>query len=237
MTSFPRTLPPTRPEVSASTDNESNPRWIEIAKSADHKVISLVLISAAFGSLFLAALELLLLRIQLSVPENVFLNAVTFDRLLSIYGVTAIFLFALPLCIGLFYYVVPLQIGSRTTALPRVGQTGLWLFILGAGVLYAALLFTPPETGINPLPPFSELAFAPNNGVDVWITSTGMVTLGLLLIAIDLVATVHSLRAPGMAWRRAPIFTVAGAIVSWLFVVTGPDLPGRRDHADARPPR
>ena len=162
MTSFPRTLPPTRPEVSGSTDGESNPRWIEIAKSADHKVISLVLISAAFGSLFLAALELLLLRIQLSVPENVFLNAVTFDRLLSIYGVTAIFLFALPLCIGLFYYVVPLQIGSRTTSLPRVGQTGLWLFILGAGVLYAALLFTPPETGINPLPPFSELAFAPN---------------------------------------------------------------------------
>ena len=220
MTSFPRTLPPTRPEVSGSTDGESNPRWIEIAKSADHKVISLVLISAAFGSLFLAALELLLLRIQLSVPENVFLNAVTFDRLLSIYGVTAIFLFALPLCIGLFYYVVPLQIGSRTTSLPRVGQTGLWLFILGAGVLYAALLFTPPETGINPLPPFSELAFAPNNGVDVWITSTGMVTLGLLMIAIDLVATVHTLRAPGMAWRRAPIFTVAGATVSWLLVVT-----------------
>ncbi len=97
MTSFPKTLPPTRPEVSASTDAEPQPRWIEIAKSADHKVISLVLISAAFGSLFLAGLELLLLRIQLSVPENVFLNAVTFDRLLSIYGVTAIFLFALPL--------------------------------------------------------------------------------------------------------------------------------------------
>ena len=222
MTSFPRTLPPTRPEVSGSTDGESNPRWIEIAKSADHKVISLVLISAAFGSLFLAALELLLLRIQLSVPENVFLNAVTFDRLLSIYGVTAIFLFALPLCIGLFYYVVPLQIGSRTTAIPRVGQIGLWLFIFGGIMLYASFLFTPPEAGINPLPPFSDATFTPNNGVDVWIGSTGMIVLGLLLVSIDLLATLHNLRAPGMAWRRAPLFTWAGAIVTWLFTIIAP---------------
>ncbi|MGB0120452.1 MAG: cbb3-type cytochrome c oxidase subunit I, partial [Solirubrobacterales bacterium] len=217
-------MPPTRPEVSADAPADPRPRWTQIATSPDHKTISLVLITSAFGALFLAALELLLVRLQLAVPENVFLNAVTFDRLLSVYGETAIFLFALPLCIGLFYYVVPLQIGARSTALPRVGQTGMWLFILGGMMLYAAFLFTPPEAGINPLPPLSELAFSGNNGVDVWLASTGMITLGLLMLSIDLLTTLHNLRAPGMAWRRAPIFTWAAAIVTWLMVVVAPIL-------------
>jgi len=222
VSSYPTTMPPTRPEVSAGAPTESRARWIQLATSADHKTIGQILLAGSFGSLFLAALELLLVRVQLSVPDNVFLNAVTFDRLLSVYGETAIFLFALPLCIGLFYYVVPLQIGARGTALPRVGQTGLWLFILGGFVLYASFLFTPPEAGINPLPPLSELSFTGNNGVDVWLASTGMIILGLLLLSIDLLTTLHNLRAPGMAWRRAPIFTWAAAIVTWLMVVVVP---------------
>ena len=222
MSSYPPTVPPTRPEISSGGPVDDRPRWAQLSTSADHKVIGLILICSAFGSLFLAALELLLIRIQLAVPENLFLEAVTFDRLLSVYGETAIFLFALPLCLGLLYYVVPLQIGSRGTALPRLGQTGLWLFIFGGLMLYASFLFTPPEAGINPLPPFSELAFTSNNGVDVWLASTGLIVLGFLLIAIDLLTTLHNLRAPGMAWRRAPVFTWAASIVSWLLVAVIP---------------
>jgi len=222
MSSYPTTMPPTRPEVSSGVSTGAEAGWRQIAASPDHKVISLVLLTTAFGSLFLAALELLLLRVQLAVPENVFLSAVTFDRLLSVYGETAIFLFALPLCIGLFYYVVPLMVGARGTALPRVGQTGLWLFLFGGIVLYASFLFTPPEAGINPLPPLSELTFTPNNGVDVWIASTGMIVLGLLLLSIDLLTTIYNLRAPGMAWRRAPIFVWAAAIVTWLMLFVAP---------------
>ncbi len=222
-TSYPQTMPPTRPEVSSTgPEAEKRARWSQLASSADHKDIGRILVTASFGSLFLAALELLLLRLQLAVPSNVFLEGVTFDRLLSVYGETAIFLIALPLAIGLLYYVVPLQIGARTTAIPRVGQIGLWLFMVGGVLLYASFLFTPPEAGINPLPPFSDATFNPNNGVDVWITSTGMITLGLLLVSIDLLATLHNLRAPGMAWRRAPLFTWAAAIVTWLFTVIAP---------------
>ena len=221
-TSYPQTMPPTRPEISSEGPKSRPARWIELGTSADHKDISRILMTSAFGAIFIAALELLLMRVQLSVPSNVFLKGVTFDRLLSLYGETAIFLVALPLAIGLLYYIVPLQIGSRTTAVPRVGQIGLWLFIFGGILLYGSLLFTPPEAGINPLPPFSDTTFTPNNGVDVWIGSTGLITLGLLMIAIDLLATLHTLRAPGMAWRRAPIFTWAGAIVTWLFAVIAP---------------
>jgi cytochrome c oxidase subunit 1 len=221
MSSFPRTMPPTRPEI-VTGDAVDRPGWARLATSPDHKVISLILISAAFGSAFLAALELVLVRMQLAVPENLFLSAVTFDRLLSVYGATAIFLFILPLCIGLLYYVTPLQIGSRGTALPRLGQTGLWLFILGGFLLYASFLFTPPEAGINPFPPLSQHIFTPNNGVDVWIASTGLVTLGILLLAIDLLVTVRNMRAPGMAWRRAPIFVWTAAIVCWQIVIIAP---------------
>ena len=99
------------------------------------------------------------MRLQLAIPENTFLTPVTFNRMLSLYGATAIFFFAIPLALGLFYYVAPLQIGARGTALPRLGQLGLWLFIAGATVLYAGFLFTPSEAGVNPLAPLSELAF------------------------------------------------------------------------------
>ena len=101
------------------------------------------------------------MRLQLAVPENTFLDPVTFNRMLSLYGATAIFLVAVPLALGFFYYVAPLQIGARGTALPRLGQIGTWLFVAGATVLYAGFLFTPSEAGVNPLPPLSGIAFLP----------------------------------------------------------------------------
>jgi len=197
-------------------------RWVEIATSANHKDVGGILIVAALGFLFIALVELLLMRLQLAIPENTFLSPVTFNRMLSLYGVTAIVLFALPLAVGFFYYLTPLQIGARGTALPRLGQTGAWLYLAGATVLYAGFLFTPSEAGVNPLAPLSELAFLPNNGVDAWAAATGLATLGLVLIAIDLATTLRTMRAPGMAWRRLPIFSWASAICSWLLIAIGP---------------
>ena len=196
-------------------------RWVEIATSADHKDVGRMMIVAALGFLSLAVLEFLLMRLQLAIPENTFLTPVTFNRMLSLYGATALFLFALPLAIGFFYYLTPLQIGARGTALPRVGQLGAWLYLAGAAVLYSGLLFTPSEGGVNPLAPLNELAFLENNGIDAWATATGLATLGFVLISVDLVATLRRCRAPGMAWRRLPIFAWAAAIGSWLMLVIG----------------
>jgi cytochrome c oxidase subunit I len=200
------------------------PRWVEVATSANHKDVGRVMIGSALGFLFIAAIELLLMRLQLAIPENTFLSPVTFNRMLSLYGATGIFLFAVPLAVGFFYYVAPLQIGARGTALPRLGQLGLWLYLAGATVLYAGYLFTPSEAGVNPLAPLSELAALPNNGVDAWATATGLATLGFVLIAIDLAATLRTMRAPGMAWRRVPVFAWAAAICSWLLLVIGPTM-------------
>jgi heme/copper-type cytochrome/quinol oxidase subunit 1 len=214
--------PSTRPELVVDGFPPRRPRWVEIAMSADHKDLGRVLIAGALGFLFIALVELLLMRLQLAIPENTFLDPVTFNRMLSLYGATAIFFVAVPLALGFFYYVAPLQIGARGAALPHLGQIGTWLFVAGATVLYAGFLFTPSEAGVNPLPPLSGITFLPNNGVDAWAAATGLATLGFVLIAIDLVATLRRLRAPGMAWRRLPVFSWAAAISSWLLLVIGP---------------
>jgi cytochrome c oxidase subunit I len=214
--------PEQRPELVVEGFPPRRPRWVEIATSADHKDIGRALIVGALGFLFVALVELLLMRLQLAIPENTFLSPVGFNRMLSLYGATAIFLFAIPLAVGFFYYVVPLQIGARGTALPRLGQIGLWLYAAGATALYAGLLFTPSEAGVNPLAPLSSLAFLPNNGVDAWATATALATLGFVLLAIDLATTLRNRRAPGMAWRRLPVFSWAAAISSWLLLAIGP---------------
>jgi heme/copper-type cytochrome/quinol oxidase subunit 1 len=216
--------PGPRPELVVDGYPSRRPRWAELATSADHKDVGRILICGALGFLFIALVELVLMRLQLLVPENTFLSPVGFNRMLSLYGATAVFLFAIPFALGFFYYAAPLQIGARGTALPRLGQTGMALYVAGATVLYATFLFTPSEAGVNPLAPLSELAFLSSNGVDAWATATGLATLGFVFIAIDLVATLRTMRAPGMAWRRVPVFAWSAAVSSWLMVVIGPVL-------------
>jgi cytochrome c oxidase subunit I len=213
-----------RPELVIDGYPRRRPRWAELATSADHKDLGRILICGALGFLFLAVVELLLMRLQLVIPENSFLSPVTFNRMLSTYGATAVFFFAIPLALGTFYYVAPLQIGARGTALPRLGQIGVALFLAGATVLYAAFLFTPSEAGVNPLPPLSEVAFLANNGVDAWTAATGLATLGFVFIAIDLSTTLRNMRAPGMAWRRVPVFSWAATVGCWLLLAIGPVL-------------
>jgi len=114
-------------------------RWVEIATSADHKDLGRVLITGALGFLFIAVVELLLMRLQLAIPENTFLNPVTFNRMLSLYGATAIFFFAVPFALGFFYYVAPLQIGAYE--LP----TGTFVMAAIAALHYREDLFPNPE--------------------------------------------------------------------------------------------
>ncbi|MEK6278032.1 MAG: cbb3-type cytochrome c oxidase subunit I [Actinomycetota bacterium] len=216
------TLAPSRPELVTDGFPQRRPRWIELATSVDHKDVGRMWIGGSLGFLFVAVIEWLLMRLQLAIPENTLFRPEFFNRLLSLYGETAIFLFAIPLMLGLFCYLVPLQIGARTTALPRLGQLAFWMYAAGAAALYGSLVFTPPEAGVNPLPPLSELAFSPSNGMDVWLGSTGLICLGFVFNAINMLATLRNLRAPGLAWRRLPIFAWAATVCSLLlaFIAT-----------------
>src|ERR1700742_3880992 len=195
-----------RPEI--AVDGFPRPKragWIELAPSADHKDVAKILMVGSGGFLFLAAVELLLMRLQLAIPENTFMEPYPFNRVL-------------------FLSAAPLRVAARGPPPPRLSQIGGALWVAGAVILYAGFLWTPSEAGVNPLPPLSELAFLGNNGVDAWLTACGFATLGFVLIAIDLSTTLRVDRAPGMAWRRAPIFAWAAYVGSWLMLFIGPIL-------------
>jgi heme/copper-type cytochrome/quinol oxidase subunit 1 len=215
-------ISPKRPELVTDGVPSTRPRWLELAMSTDHKDVGRMMIAAALGFLALGLLEFILLRAQLMVPENGLIEPVTFNRLLSVMGPSLVMLFALPLALGLFAYLVPLQIGARQLAFPRLANFSFWLYVIGGAVLYVSFIYTPPEAGINPLPPLSDTAFISNNGVDVWVTAVGMSALGFLLLALNLIVTIRKMRAPGLAWRRLPPFTFSAAVSSWVLLVACP---------------
>ncbi len=162
------------------------------------------------------------MRVQLLVPENTMIKPEIFDRLMSAAPITLVVLAAIPLALGLIAFIVPLQIGARGVALPRLLQLSYWLYLVGGVTIYASFLYQAPESGSAALPPLSDTVFTPTNGTDAWIAGTALATLGFVCFAINLVATLSKLRAPGIAWRRLPLFSWAAAVIGWMLLVIGP---------------
>ena len=218
----PPTAAPARPEIVSRRVRKPRPAWVERVTSADHKTVAQLYIGTALTMLALVAVEFALMRMQLIVPENSLINPEIFNRLLSASGVSFVVLFAIPLALGLIGYIVPLQIGARGVALPRLNQLSYWLYAAGAVSLYASFLYTAPESGTTAQPPLSSIAYSPSNGTDAWILGTGLAVGGFVCFAINLIVTVSRLRAPGLAWRRMPPFTAAATVIAWLLIVIGP---------------
>ncbi len=229
-----RTLAPQRPELVTDGVPRPGPRWLEMVASTDHKDIGRMFIGASLSFLVLGLVGFLLMRLQLVVPENTLIEPVTFNRLLSVSSASLVALFAVPFAIGLYTYVVPLQIGARQIAFPRMASLALWLYVAGGAILYVSFVYTPPETGFNNWPPLSDDIFTSNNGPDVWITAVGLTVLGLVLQAVNLAVTVSRLRAPGLAWRRLPPFSFSAAVSSWVLLVAGAAMLAALGHADDR---
>lgn len=221
MSAPPPTVAPARPEVVTDGLPRRRPAWIEIATSADHKTVGLMYLATALSFLVLALVEWLLMRVQLIVPENTIIDPIVFDQLLSAYGATAVIFFGIPFGLGLMSYIVPLQIGARGVAFPRLGALSFWLYLAGAITLYASFLYHPPDAGTNPLSPLSDEIFSPTAGTDAWIGGVGLALLGFGLMAINLVVTIHNHRAPGMVWRRLPLFTWSALVSCYVVLVTG----------------
>jgi cytochrome c oxidase subunit 1 len=220
----PPTIAPARPEVVTRGIPERRASWIERATSADHKTVGLAYMATACVFLALAATEFALMRLQLIVPENSMIEPEIFNRLLSASAITFVVLFAIPFALGLISFIVPLQIGARGTALPRLGQLSFYLYVVGAVTLYGSFLYAAPESGTAALPPLSEAVFTPTNGTEAWIAGTALAVAGFVCFAINLVVTVQKLRAPGIAWRRLPLFSWAATLISFVLLVVGPAL-------------
>ena len=217
----PPTLSPARPEVVSEGLRKRRPGWVERATSTDHKSVSLIFLAGALSFLVIAAVELAVMRVQLFVPENTMIDPETFNRILSVFGATTVVLFAIPLALALIGYIVPLQIGARGVAFPRLNLLAAWLYLAGAAAIYGSFLYRPSSAGTLALPPLSTTTYSPTHGVDAWIVGVGLAVLGFVLFAVNMLTTVRNMRAPGMAWRRVPIFSWAGTAISGVLLVTG----------------
>ncbi len=210
-----------RPEIVTESLPIRRPSWVAQATSGDHKTVGRMFIGAALIFLASTLTLLVMMRIQLIIPDNDFMRPQIFDRMLSAYGVSAVLLFAMPLLMGLISYIVPLQIGARGVALPRLGALSFWLYVGGGAMLYASFLWSPGEGGTLALPPLSVIS-APNNGVNAWAGGVALLCLSMIAFAVNMVTTVRRDRAPGMVWRRVPLFSFGATVVSWTMLVIGP---------------
>ncbi len=210
-----------RPEVVSEQIPRRRPGWIELATSSDHKDVGRMFVATSLFFAAVALTELVMMRLQLAVPDNTLIRPEIFDRLLSAYGVTALLLFALPLAIGLFSHVVPLQIGARGMVLPRLHHLSYWLYLFGGVTIYASFLYRPSEGGTIALTPLSDLPFLAGRGVDAWLIGVGLILLGFLAFSVAMIATVRTSRSPGMVWRRVPLFSWSATVVSYTLLVVG----------------
>jgi heme/copper-type cytochrome/quinol oxidase subunit 1 len=211
-----------RPEIVTRGLRPPRQAWIERATSADHKSVALLYIATSLTLLALAATQFALMRVQLIVPENTLLKPEIFDRLMSASVVCFVVLACVPLALGLIGYIVPLQIGARGVALPRLNQLSYYLYLAGVVTILGSFLYSAPETGSAALPPLSDLVFSPSNGADAWIAGMALAVLGFTCFAINLIVTVRKLRAPGLAWRRMPVFAWAATVIGYVLLVIGP---------------
>jgi heme/copper-type cytochrome/quinol oxidase subunit 1 len=210
------------PEVVTRGVPKRRQAWIERATSADHKTVGELYIATALVALAAAATEFALMRVQLIIPEQQLIQPEIFNRLMSSSATTFLVLFAIPLGLGLISYVVPLQIGARGVAFPRLNQLSYWLYAAGAFTLYASFLYSAPESGVLGLPPLADTTFTNTHGTDAWIAAMALALAGFTCFAINMIVTLRRMRAPGVAWRRMPPFAWSGAVISWVLVVIGP---------------
>jgi heme/copper-type cytochrome/quinol oxidase subunit 1 len=210
-----------RPELVTESVARRRPAWIERATSSDHKSVGVMYIGAALTFGLAALTALVVMRVQLMVPENTTTDPEIFNRVMSSFAVTGVVLFAIPLALGLFSYISPLQVGARGVAFPRLGLLSFWLYVAGGFTIYGSFLWRPSEAGFAALPPLSEPLYSNTHGVDTWIIGTALAVLGVVCFAVNLVVTLRTMRAPGMAWRRVPMFTWAANLGGYLLLVCG----------------
>jgi cytochrome c oxidase subunit I len=213
-----------RPQIVAHSVPRKRASWIDWVTTVDHKKIGIMYMVTAFVFFLVGGVEALLIRIQLGAPDNTFLTPEKYNQMFTMHGTTMIFLFVVPMMAGFGNYFVPLMIGARDMAFPRLNALSYWLFLFGAIVLYVSLFFNPPEAGWTSYTPLSSSAYLPNGGIDAWIFMIHLTGISSLLGAINFYVTIANMRAPGMGWGRLPLFVWAILTFSVLLILALPTI-------------
>ena len=192
--------------------------------TTDHKRIGILYIWTALIFFVLAGLMALLLRLQLSQANADVLSADRYNELITIHGTAMVFLVVVPLIAGFANYLVPLMIGARDVAFPRLNALSYWLFFLGGAILMLSFFADggAADTGWTAYPPLSTQA--PGNGQDLWILSLHILSASSLAGAINFIVTIHNMRTRGMSWTRMPLFAWSILLYGWLLIAILPTL-------------
>ena len=212
-----------------SFEQEAHEGWLSWVASVDHKQLGIMYLLGAFIFFLVAGVLALLMRVQLAVPNNHFLSPQTYNQFFTMHGTTMIFLVVVPLLVGFATYMVPLMIGARDMAFPRLNALSFWVQIFGGVMLYFSFATSgvnggAPAVGWFSYAPLSETAYSYGPGVNYWILGLLGIGVGTLTAGINLMATIIAMRAPGMSIRRLPLFVWMTLITGFLIVVVMPIL-------------
>jgi cytochrome c oxidase subunit I len=195
--------------------------------TVDHKRLGLMYIGGGLFFFVIAGLQAVTIRLQLAFPANHLVPPEMFNRLMTMHGTAMVFLVGMPILTGFFNYLVPLMIGARDMAFPRLNSFGFWLWFFGALLLYFSYLGgdglygagTAPDVGWFAYAPLTERAFSRGNSTDYWILSIFLTSIGSTATAINLVATIFCMRCKGMALNKMPVMVWLSLVVAFLMLV------------------
>ena len=189
----------------------------------DHKRIGILYGTTAFIMFIIGGFEALLMRLQLARAEADVVSPEVFNQLFTMHGTTMIFLVIMPLGAAFFNFIIPLLIGARDVAFPRLNAFSYWMFLFGAILLNVSFLAGgAPSVGWFAYSPLTSSAYSAGHGVDFWILGLQVLGVSSLAAAFNFIVTIVNMRAPGMTMMRMPVFVWMTLVVSFLLVLAFP---------------
>ncbi len=207
----------------------TRPNWttgvLSWLTTVDHKRLGILYMVTSLVFMAAASVEAFLIRLQLASPGNTLLSPEYYNQMFTMHGVTMVFLAIMPLGIGFANYFVPLQIGARDLAFPRLNAFGYWVYFVGGAFIYTSfLLGGAPDVGWVAYAPLTSLSNNPGLGTDFYMIGLFVGGIGTLVTAMNLIVTIINMRAPGMTMMRVPVFSWMILITSFLIIFAFPPL-------------
>jgi cytochrome c oxidase subunit 1 len=195
--------------------------------TVDHKRLGIMYIVMALVFLVVGGIEATLMRVQLAVPDAHFISPQVFNTLFTMHGTTMVFLMGMPILAGFANYLIPLQIGTRDLAFPRLNSFAFWITCFGGLLLYSSYITAPALFGGAPAPDFGWFANAPltqptysrGNAADYWVLGLIIVGFGSIAGAVNVATTILTMRTEGMTLGRMPLFTWITLVVQCLILI------------------
>ncbi len=191
--------------------------------TVDHKRIGILYLYTALAFFIIGGLEAVIIRAQLQGPNGNLVSAETYNQLFTMHGTTMVFLAIMPLSAAFFNFLIPLQIGARDVAFPRLNAFSYWVYLFGGIFITIPIFFhVAPNGGWFGYTPLTTRAFSPGINIDFWVIGLQILGISSLAAAFNFITTIINLRAPGMSLMRMPMFTWMSFVVQFLVILAFP---------------